>query len=88
LALVTETPPETPPDALPEADLPEQLRIRRDKRDRLLAAGIPAYPVSVPRTTSRLSVIPTSMQSRVCDKRAVTGSLKASATAAAGSTSA
>ena len=48
LTLVTET----PPDALPEADLPEQLRIRRDKRDRLLAAGIPAYPVSVPRTHS------------------------------------
>ncbi len=43
---------ETPPDALPEADLPEQLRIRRDKRDRLLAAGIAPYPVSVPRTHS------------------------------------
>jgi len=43
---------QTPPDALPEADLPEQLRIRRDKRDRLLAAGIAPYPVSVPRTHS------------------------------------
>ena len=51
LTLVTETPP-APPHALPEADLPEQLRIRRDKRDRLLAAGIPPYPVSVPRTHS------------------------------------
>ena len=48
LTLVTET----PPDTLPEADLPEQLRIRRDKRDRLLAAGTPPYPVSVPRTHS------------------------------------
>jgi lysyl-tRNA synthetase, class II len=48
LTLVTET----PTDALPEADLPEQLRIRRDKRDRLLSAGIPPYPVSVPRTHS------------------------------------
>ena len=48
LTLVTET----PPDALPEADLPEQLRIRRDKRDRLLAAGTAPYPVSVPRTHS------------------------------------
>ena len=43
---------QTPPDALPEADLPEQLRIRRDKRDRLLSAGIAPYPVSVPRTHS------------------------------------
>ncbi|MFL6168568.1 MAG: lysine--tRNA ligase, partial [Ornithinibacter sp.] len=47
---------QTPPDALPEADLPEQLRIRRDKRDRLLAAGIPAYPVAVPRTHSLADV--------------------------------
>ena len=52
LVLVTET----PPDTLPEADLPEQLRIRRDKRDRLLAAGTPAYPVSVPRTHSLAQV--------------------------------
>jgi lysyl-tRNA synthetase class 2 len=52
LTLVTET----PADALPEADLPEQLRIRREKRDRLLAAGIPAYPVSVPRTHSLADV--------------------------------
>ena len=52
LTLVTET----PPDALPEADLPEQLRIRREKRDRLLAAGIPPYPVSVPRTHSLAQV--------------------------------
>ena len=35
-----------------ENDLPEQLRIRREKRDSLLARGIPAYPVHVPRTTS------------------------------------
>ncbi|MGL5858832.1 MAG: lysine--tRNA ligase [Angustibacter sp.] len=33
-----------------ERDLPEQLRVRRAKRDRLLAAGIDPYPVSVPRT--------------------------------------
>ena len=31
-------------------DLPEQLRIRREKRERLLAQGEEAYPVSVPRT--------------------------------------
>lgn len=31
-------------------DLPEQLRVRREKRDRLLAQGGQAYPVGVPRT--------------------------------------
>lgn len=31
-------------------DTPEQLRIRRDKRQRLLDAGAQAYPVEVPRT--------------------------------------
>jgi lysyl-tRNA synthetase class 2 len=33
-------------------DLPEQIRVRRDKRERLLADGGEAYPVSVPRTHS------------------------------------
>ena len=33
-------------------DVPEQLRIRRDKRARLLENGIEAYPVSVKRTIS------------------------------------
>ncbi|WP_298088698.1 OB-fold nucleic acid binding domain-containing protein, partial [uncultured Corynebacterium sp.] len=31
-------------------DLPEQLRIRRDKRAKLIAEGGEAYPVEVPRT--------------------------------------
>ena len=31
-------------------DLPEQLRIRREKRDRILESGRDAYPVEVPRT--------------------------------------
>ena len=31
-------------------DLPEQMRVRRDKRARLLNAGIDPYPVSVDRT--------------------------------------
>jgi len=35
-----------------EDDLPEQLRIRREKRESLLAQGIEPYPVSVERTTS------------------------------------
>jgi lysyl-tRNA synthetase class 2 len=31
-------------------DLPEQMRVRREKRDRLLAEGVAPYPISVPRT--------------------------------------
>ena len=31
-------------------DLPEQLRVRRDKRERMLAEGVTPYPVSVERT--------------------------------------
>jgi lysyl-tRNA synthetase, class II len=48
LTLVTES----PTSALPETDLPEQMRIRREKRDRLLEAGIPPHPVAVARTHS------------------------------------
>jgi lysyl-tRNA synthetase class 2 len=33
-------------------DLPEQMRVRRDKRARLLSAGREAYPVGLPRTTT------------------------------------
>ena len=35
-----------------QSDLPEQLRIRREKRDSIIARGIQAYPVQVPRTAS------------------------------------
>ncbi|MGE9807352.1 MULTISPECIES: lysine--tRNA ligase [unclassified Janibacter] len=38
------------PQTQPEIDLPEQIRIRREKRDRLLRQGREAYPVHVPRT--------------------------------------
>ncbi len=38
---------ETPAD-----DLPEQIRVRRDKLERLAAAGTEAYPVGYPRTTT------------------------------------
>jgi lysyl-tRNA synthetase class 2 len=44
-------PRETP--ATPDSgqdDLPEQIRVRRDKRDRLLSEGVQPYPISVPRT--------------------------------------
>jgi lysyl-tRNA synthetase class 2 len=35
-----------------ENDLPEQLRIRREKRESLLGRGVAPYPVSVPRTAT------------------------------------
>ena len=37
---------------VPDEDLPEQLRIRREKRANLLSRNIEPYPVSVPRTKS------------------------------------
>ncbi|SKB05950.1 lysyl-tRNA synthetase, class II [Aeromicrobium choanae] len=42
--LVTETP------ELPEDDLPEQMRVRREKRQRMLDAGVDPYPLLVERT--------------------------------------
>ncbi|NLG55847.1 MAG: lysine--tRNA ligase, partial [Rhodococcus sp.] len=42
----TQTPAQTPDDT------PEQIRIRQEKRARLLAEGREAYPVAVPRTHS------------------------------------
>ena len=33
-------------------DLPEQLRVRREKLDRLRAAGVDPYPLGFPRTTT------------------------------------
>lgn len=50
---MTEQP--TEPSEGPPADtdeLPEQMRVRREKLDRLRAAGIDPYPVGVPRTHS------------------------------------
>ena len=38
-------------------DLPEQLRIRREKRDALIAAGDDPYPVAVPRTHSLAEIV-------------------------------
>ena len=40
------------PDGVEESveDLPEQMRVRREKRARLLEEGVAPYPVSVPRT--------------------------------------
>ena len=44
------------PDPAEQDDLPEQMRVRRAKRERLLADGGEAYPVSVPRTTTIAAV--------------------------------
>jgi lysyl-tRNA synthetase, class II len=36
----------------PDDDLPEQMRVRREKRARMLDDGLPPYPVGYPRTAS------------------------------------
>jgi lysyl-tRNA synthetase class 2 len=48
---VSDAPPKTAED-----DLPEQVRVRREKYDRLLAAGTPPYPLGAPRTSSLAQV--------------------------------
>lgn len=54
-----------PAPAAPADELPEQMRVRREKRDRLLASGVEAYPVGFPRTATladvraRYSALPT-----------------------------
>jgi lysyl-tRNA synthetase class 2 len=49
LQIVTEKHDDASRENEPE-DLPEQLKVRREKRARLLASGHQAYPVTVPRT--------------------------------------
>jgi lysyl-tRNA synthetase class 2 len=39
-----------------EDDAPEQVRVRREKYDRLLASATPPYPLAVPRTASLVEV--------------------------------
>jgi len=41
-----------PSHSATDDDLPEQLRIRRDKRERMLERGVSPYPVELPRTHS------------------------------------
>ena len=40
----------------PPDDVPEQVRVRREKYDRLLAAGTPPYPLGAPRTATLAQV--------------------------------
>ncbi len=43
-------PPAHAETSRPEEDLPEQMRVRREKRERLIASGREAYPIRVERT--------------------------------------
>ncbi|MGC4866725.1 lysine--tRNA ligase [Micromonospora sp. DT53] len=40
----------------PADDLPEQMKVRREKRDRMLAEGVEPYPVGFPRTATLAQV--------------------------------
>ena len=54
---MTQSADSTPPDALDVGeDIPEQMRVRRAKRDRMLAAGTDPYPAAVPRTDTLAAV--------------------------------
>ncbi|MGC5029199.1 lysine--tRNA ligase [Micromonospora sp. DT229] len=61
----------------PADDLPEQMKVRREKRERMLADGVEPYPVSFPRTSSlaevreRYADLPT--DTATGDRVAVTG---------------
>jgi lysyl-tRNA synthetase class 2 len=48
--------PHAVPHAAPTDDLPEQVRVRREKYERLTAAGTPPYALGYPRTTSLAQV--------------------------------
>ncbi|MEV4724107.1 lysine--tRNA ligase [Micromonospora humida] len=61
----------------PADDLPEQMKVRREKRDRMLAEGVEPYPVGFPRTSTlaevreRYAELPT--DTATGDRAAVTG---------------
>lgn len=69
--------PQNDPLVATEEDLPEQLRIRREKRLALLANGIDPYPVNVARTMSlaqiRASYIDLEIDTATGDIESVTG---------------
>ncbi|MBC7462980.1 MAG: lysine--tRNA ligase [Actinobacteria bacterium] len=73
---MTQTPPNSPATAI-EDDLPEQLRIRREKRSELIAKGVEPYPVSVSRTKSlaqiRATYIELPIDTATGDIESVTG---------------
>ncbi|GAA4680051.1 lysine--tRNA ligase [Phytohabitans rumicis] len=67
----------TPAAVDPAEDLPEQMRVRRSKRDRMLADGVEPYPLGFPRTTSlaqlREAYAELATDTATGDKVAVTG---------------
>ena len=52
---MSEQPQDAPEEPI-EDDLPEQMRVRRDKRDRLVAEGVQPYPVTVARISASVWV--------------------------------
>ncbi|GAA4564692.1 lysine--tRNA ligase [Micromonospora coerulea] len=61
----------------PADDLPEQMKVRREKRDRMLAEGVEPYPVGFPRTSTlaeiraKYAALPT--DTATGDRASVTG---------------
>ena len=53
---MTDAPTTAASAAAPTDDVPEQVRVRREKYDRLLAAGTSPYPLGAPRTASLAQV--------------------------------
>jgi lysyl-tRNA synthetase class 2 len=51
-----DAPAAQPSDQAGRTELSEQMRVRADKRDRLLASGVAPYPVAVPRTLTLADV--------------------------------
>jgi lysyl-tRNA synthetase class 2 len=49
--------PTTPPQPVQSEDLPEQMRVRREKRQTLIERGIDPYPVAVARTHTLADVV-------------------------------
>ncbi|MDQ1703262.1 MAG: lysyl-tRNA synthetase, class [Frankiaceae bacterium] len=75
------TEPTAAPDAAPspsdDEQLPEQMRVRREKLDRLVAAGVEPYALGYPRTTTiaqlRTSYDDLAVDTATGDKAAITG---------------
>ena len=76
--------PTTPPAAGPQDDLPEQMRVRREKLDRLRAQGVDPYPIGFPRTTTvaelRTSYPELAPDTRTGDRAAIAGRVMLSRT--------
>lgn len=54
---MADPPDHTPSGAAESGDLPEQMRVRREKRDRLIERGLEPYPLTVDRTHTLAHVL-------------------------------